>query len=443
MMKRQMTETKPLAHRLAGLLDHLGLERAHFATQMPGDLTDFAGQHAGRIAGLVFIVPVRLDPSPFMPMSARTLILTGDSGVSVEPARRGAERLAGSSLVQLQGYATTGWSDVAKERGAELVAAIGAGLGQHTANSPRTGAPQEGVHEGINYRVDGSGPALVLMPFFLAATQWEPIIPQLCERFSVIRVGGAHVGGIAILEERAAQPSYQAMFRTLIDLMDLPAAARVLDVGCGSGALDRVLAKRLGPGSRIDAIDVNGYLRGEAAALAKAEGLGDVIRFVPGSAEAIPFPNNTFDGVFSVTVLEECNADRAIAEIVRVVKPGHAVGLVVRAIDMPQWWSFDIPPAVRARANEPPQSVGAGGVADKSLYGRMLDAGLMDLAPFPMLTTIDQPGNSVWRYREDHLAAQFSVEELAAWRAARDQSADSGTLFQSHAVHCAVAWKPG
>lgn len=441
MTTRYAAETTLLAKRLVGLLDYLGIERAHFATQMPGDLTDFASQHAVRIAGLAFVVPVRLDPAPFGAMSARTLILTGDSGVSVEPSRRGAERLAGASLLQLKGYATTGWSDIARERAAEVVAAVRAGFGKHTASNPRSGAPREGVHAGITFRIDGSGPALILMPFFLAASQWEPIVPQLSEHFTVIRIGGAHVGGIAILEERAAQPSYQAMFRTLVDLMDLPAGARVLDVGCGSGALDRAMAKRLGDGGRVDAIDINGYLRGEAAALARADGLGDVIHFAPGSAEAIPFPDNTFDGVFSVTVLEECNADRAIAEIVRVVKPGRAVGLIVRAIDMPQWWSFDIPSTLQARANLPPQSVGAGGVADKSLYPRMQKAGLVDLVPFPMLTTIDQPGNSVWRYREDHLAAQFSPDEFKAWRAARDQAAKAGTLFQSHAVHCAVARK--
>ena len=53
--------------------------------------------------------------------------------------------------------------------------------------------------------------------------------------------------------------------------------------------------------------------------------------------------------MFSVTVLEECDADKAIAEIVRVTRPGGRVGIVVRAIDLPQWWHLDLPDAIRAK----------------------------------------------------------------------------------------------
>lgn len=440
-MAEAAADTKPLAQRLAGLLDHLGLESAHFATQMPGDLTDFALAQPTRVAGLVFAVPVRLDPTPFMSASSRVLVITGDSGVSREPSKRGAASLAGSSLLELEDYATTGWSDVVSERTGEVAIAVTSHLRRHPAASPRSDAPREGTHDAITYRISGHGPALILMPFFLAASQWEPAIPELAKQFTVIRIGGAHVGGVAILEERAAQPSYQAMFRSLVDLMQPAANARVLDVGCGSGALDRAIARRLGRAVRIDAMDINGYLRSEADALASAEGLDDNIHFAHGSAEQIPFPDSTFDCAFSVTVLEECNADRAIAEICRVVKPGGRIGLIVRAIDMPQWWSLDVPQAIRARAFEPPQSVGKGGVADKSLYARMLQAGLVDLVPFPTFVTLDQPGNSVWRYREDHLVALLSPAERSQWEAARNAAASAGILFQAHAMHCAVARK--
>lgn len=432
-----------LARRLAALLDHLGLKAAHFATQMPGDLTDLAAEQPQRLGGTAFIVPVRLDPAPFAALSERTLVVTGDSGVSHEASRRAADRLKGSALIELKDYATTGWSDIARERKSDLVAALTAHFSKHISaiGAPPADIPRQGSHAGITYQITGAGPALILMPFFLAASQWDPAIPELARSFSVIRIGGAHVGGIAILEERAAGPSYQAMFRTLLDLMELPSNARVLDVGCGSGALDRAAAKRLGPAARIDAIDINDYLRSEAAALAKAEGLSERIAFAAGSAEAIPFPDNSFDGALSVTVLEECDANRAIAEMKRVVKPGGAIGIIVRAIDMPQWWSLDVPPELKARAFEPPQSIGKGGVADKSLYARIFNAGLIDLKPFPTLTTLDTPGNAVWRYREDHLLGLFNSDEVAAWRKARDAAASAGTLFQAHAMHCAVARK--
>jgi ubiquinone/menaquinone biosynthesis C-methylase UbiE len=97
-------------------------------------------------------------------------------------------------------------------------------------------------------------------------------------------------------------------------------------------ALDRLLAARLGTAARIDAIDVNPFLLREADELARE--FGDRIRFTPGSALDLTFPEETFDCVFSVTVLEEC--DRAIAEMIRRRPPGDRMGIVVHANDLAQ-----------------------------------------------------------------------------------------------------------
>jgi len=168
-----------------------------------------------------------------------------------------------------------------------------------------------------------------------------PAIERLAQRFTVITLGGAHLGGVATLEDRARAPTYQAMFRTLIDLMAPKPGEAILDVGCGAGSLDRLLARRLGKANAITAIDTNPFLLQEAEALAKADGLGSLIRFAPGNAEALPFADASFDCIFSVTVLEECDADRALAEMMRVLRPGGRVGVIVRSIDLPQWWSAD------------------------------------------------------------------------------------------------------
>jgi ubiquinone/menaquinone biosynthesis C-methylase UbiE len=440
-----LNEELDLGQRLVALLDHLGLAAAHFATQMPGDLAALASRHPDRIAGAVFAVPIRLDPAPFAAIAARIGILTGDSGVSVAPSERAIERLPGARLRRLAGYPTTGWSDVANDRPADTIAAITellAGAGGATARAPSTTAARRGVHAGISYRIEGQGPALVLMPFFLAASQWGPVAAKLAKDFSLVIIGGPHIGGVAILEERASAPTYQAMFRTLVDFLAPPDGARILDVGCGSGALDRQLARRLGRSARLTAMDLNAYLLGEAKTLATAEGLGDAISFVEGSAEALPFADGSFDCAYTVTVLEECNADRAISELKRVVKPGGRIGIVVRAIDLPQWWNVELPAALAAKVSVPPQSVGPGGVADRSLYARMQAAGLADLKAFPSLLTLDTPGNTVWRYREDHLLASLAPDELATWVSAREQARAAGVLMQANPMHCAVAVRP-
>ncbi len=57
------------------------------------------------------------------------------------------------------------------------------------------------------------------------------------------------------------------------------------------------------------AIDTNPFLLREAQALAKADSVDDLICFTYGNAEALPFADASFDCIFSVTVLEECDAD--------------------------------------------------------------------------------------------------------------------------------------
>jgi SAM-dependent methyltransferase len=398
------------AERLNALMDHLGLEAACFATQMPGDVAGLAAERPERISGLVLCVPVRLDARPFERVARRLMIISGETGLSAETARRAHERLAQAQRHVLHGYEAVGWSDVVADRTAVVTDTIvrfvsdAARQDRRPTLNPALRAGS-GSHAGLTYRIEGHGPALILLPFF-----------------------------------RARAPTYRAMFRTLVDLLAPEPTSPVLDVGCGSGALDRLLASWLGPQARIDAVDVNPFLLREAADLS-AE-FGERIRFAPGSAITLPFADQTFDCIFSVTVLEECDADAAIAEMMRVARPGARIGIVVRAVDLPQWWNLALPADLRARAERPPQSVGPGGVADASLYARMRRAGLGDLRAFPALITLDNPEGPIWRYREDHILSQLSPAETAAWQAARTAANEAGLLMQAHALHCAVATKP-
>ena len=428
--------------RLLALWDHLGIGAAHVATQMPGDIAGLAAGFGSRLAGVVLCVPTRLDPVSFGAVPGRLLMICGDGGMTADVTARAEARLPGSRRIVLAGYDAPGWADVVADRTDEIVPAMSGFLGKFTADTP-TSQAREGSHAGISYRIEGAGPALMLLPFFLAPSQWAPAVARLAQQFTVITLGGAHLGGVATLEDRARAPTYQAMFRTLIDLMAPKAGETILDVGCGAGSLDRLLAGWLGKANPITAIDTNGFLLREAEALARADGLDGLIRFTPGNAETLPFADALFDCIFSVTVLEECDADRALAEMMRVARPGGRVGVIVRSIDLPQWWSVDVPEALGQRAVTPPQSVGAKGVADASLYRHARQAGLRALTCFPALVTLDRPEGPIWRYREDHLTAQLLPAELTAWQAARDVAAGQGLLFMAHPMHCVVGHKPG
>jgi SAM-dependent methyltransferase len=427
------------ADRLAALMDHLGLARAHVATQVASDVAGFAVQHPERIGGLVLCAATRIDPAPFADVAPRLLMISGDEGLTAQTADRVHARLPQARRHVLGDYDAEAWSDVIADRAGE----VGGAMTTFLLDVPLDRAalePRSGAHAGLTFRIEGQGPPLMLLPFFLSPSQWDPAVPELVRRFTVIRLGGAHIGGVAALEDRDRMPSYRAMFRNLIDLLAPTPGGRILDVGCGTGAFDRQLAERLGEGARIDAVDVNPFFLREAAEL--AGDLGKRIRFAPGSATALPFPDQTFECVFSITVLEECDAEKAIAEMLRVTRPGGRVGIVVRAIDLPQWWNLKLPPAIRAKVDVPPQSVGPDGVADASLYPRLRRAGLADLVGFPALVTLDDPDGPIWRYREDHVLAQLTPAETETWHAARAATLAAGPLLQATALHCAVGRKP-
>jgi ubiquinone/menaquinone biosynthesis C-methylase UbiE len=106
--------------------------------------------------------------------------------------------------------------------------------------------------------------------------------------------------------------------RLLLELLGPVDRYDVLDVGCGDGALAFTLSRR---GAKVTGLDADRRMLAAAHVRAEAESLG--LALVHGRAEALPFLNETFDRVVAVTV--PCfvrEADRAIAEMARVLKPG-------------------------------------------------------------------------------------------------------------------------
>ena len=147
------------AERLLALLDHLGIGKAHVATQIPADIAGLSMQHAERLGGIVLCTPVRLDPAPFAALAERVLMISGEYGPTFEVCLRAADRLPGVERTVLDSYEVLGWSDVGADRSAEIAAAMTGFLLRYTAEKPRPPAA-EGSHAGISYKIEGSGPAL-------------------------------------------------------------------------------------------------------------------------------------------------------------------------------------------------------------------------------------------------------------------------------------------
>src|SRR5689334_20994646 len=66
-------------------------------------------------------------------------------------------------------------------------------------------------------------------------------------------------------------------------------SARILDLGCGTGIVARVLRERLGGAARIVGLDVS------AVMLEKARSLAPELDLREGNAQALPFADGSFD----------------------------------------------------------------------------------------------------------------------------------------------------
>jgi SAM-dependent methyltransferase len=189
----------------------------------------------------------------------------------------------------------------------------------------------------------------VLLPLGLAPSQWDPIVPALRDQYFTVILGGPELGILPLLEHRGRSAGFQRLLRTMLDEIQPEPGATILDVGCGTGAVDRWLATRTAGRNSIVGIDINPYLLREAAGLVRQEGLEQTIRLREGNAEALPFEDNSFDVVISTTVMEEVNAATMLGELVRVTKPGGKIGVIVRALDLPRYTSVQARPELKLR----------------------------------------------------------------------------------------------
>lgn len=101
---------------------------------------------------------------------------------------------------------------------------------------------------------------------------------------------------------------------------------RVLDVACGTGVLTREAASRAGSSGAVTGLDLSPEMLAVAARLSPA------LRWQQGSAEALPFPDQSFDAVVSqFGLMFFPDPVAGLREMMRVLVPGGRLAVAVWA----------------------------------------------------------------------------------------------------------------
>lgn len=99
--------------------------------------------------------------------------------------------------------------------------------------------------------------------------------------------------------------------------------SKVLDVACGTGHFCVLAAKR---GAEVTGIDLATNLVEQARANAKKDGVE--VKFDNGDAEALPYPDNSFDVVTSmIGAMFAPRPEKVASELLRVCKPNGIVAM--------------------------------------------------------------------------------------------------------------------
>ena len=139
---------------------------------------------------------------------------------------------------------------------------------------------------------------------------------------------GAIDGLIARLESRARDDVFARLFHKYVGRLDLPDDAKVLEVGCGTGAMSRFLAQREDFKGQVIGVDQSSSFIEAANRFAHGEKIGERIGFSIGDAHCLDFPAGHFDVVIAHTLISHVTEPiRVLREMARVTRPGGTVAI--------------------------------------------------------------------------------------------------------------------
>lgn len=128
------------------------------------------------------------------------------------------------------------------------------------------------------------------------------------------------------LESRAQDNVFARLLNKYVARLAMPPFAKLLEVGCGTGAVLRSILQRSDFKGRAVGIDQCGFFIDVANKFAQSEGIDTRLNFQVGDAHCLDFPSATFDIVIAHTLISHVTEPlMALSEMARLVRPGGTV----------------------------------------------------------------------------------------------------------------------
>jgi enediyne biosynthesis protein CalE5 len=199
----------------------------------------------------------------------------------------------------------------------------------------------------------------------------------------------------------------------MLELAQVGAGDRVLELACGPGGLGFAAAERVGPAGEVVLSDIAEEMTAIAAARGAELGLGNVA-FRPLDLERIAEPDAAYDVVLCREgLMFALEPERAVAEIRRVLRPGGRAAVAVWAARERNPWlglMMDVVSAHTGAPVPPPGIPGPFALGDVGALHRLFDdAGLADVRVGELSVPLRTASFDEWWGRTTALAGPLSA----------------------------------